>query len=113
MYQIVIYLGNYTELGKQPVFIGFPGSKETSNHVQPSLHMTQDFLTDLLLRMYRIGRLRNWTLEQYLSGERIVTVSLSQGLHHRKISCCVVLPIFCKVFLVHWYADEDFFFSHL
>lgn len=24
---------------------------------------------------------------------------------------CVVLPVFCKVFLVRWYADEDFFVS--
>lgn len=58
---------------------------------------------------YRIGRPRNWTLEQYLCGERIITVSFSQGLHHRKVSCCLVLAIFYKAFLVHWYADEDFF----
>lgn len=39
------------------------------------------------------------------------SLSLLQGLHPREVNCCVVLPVFCKVFLVRSYADEDFFVS--
>lgn len=73
--------------------------------------MAQEFLTDLLLRLWsRIGRLRNWT-ESSTSVVKGSALSLWQGLHPRKVTCCVVLPVFCKVFLLRWYADEDFFVS--
>lgn len=38
-------------------------------------------------------------------------LSLLQGLHPREVNCCVVLPVLCKVFLLRWNADEDFFVS--